>query len=399
MLGTPNMSLQAPSFLTAMLVSVCAFTNASHAAEGAREPIKTVADEVIRPLMREHGIPGMAVGIITPEGTHVLGYGVASKETGKAVTDDTLFEIGSISKTFTATLASYAQVKGKLSLTDSASKHLPALEGTSFEKVSLLNLGTYTLGGMPLQFPDEVTNRRQMTEYFRNWTPAYAPGTYRTYANPSIGLLGLIAARSMGEDFTAIMQGTLFSALGLKNTYLEVPESERENYAQGYTRQDQPIRMGPGVLDAETYGVRTTAGDLVRFIEAHMGKLDLDEDLRRAISDTHTGYYKLEGMTQDLVWEQYAYPTALKVLLAGNSAQVIRKPNRVTAITPPLRPQENVWINKTGSTNGFASYIAFVPDKTLGIVLLANKNYPIPDRVTAAHRILESLGSGDRPVN
>jgi beta-lactamase class C len=78
------------------------------------------------------------------------------------VTRNTLFEIGSISKTFTATLASYAQVKGKLSFSDSAGHFLPVLRGGGLDKVRLLNLGTHTPGGMPLQVPEQITNNDQL---------------------------------------------------------------------------------------------------------------------------------------------------------------------------------------------------------------------------------------------
>lgn len=385
------MSSRALSFLIAMLVSVCVAVNVSYAVDDDSNSIKSAVDEVIRPVMLQYSIPGMAVGIVTRGGHYVFEYGVISKETQKPVTGDTLFEIGSISKTFTATLASLAQANGDLSLSDSASKYLTSLQGSSFDKVSLINLGTYTPGGLPLQVPDEITNNNQLMEYFRNWKPTYAPGTYRTYSNLSIGMLGMIAARSMNEDFVALMQGKLFPALGMNHTYLDVPSFESKNYAQGYTKNDEPTRMSPGVLASEAYGIRTRADDMVRFVEANMGMFKLNQKLQRAITATHTGYFRIGEMTQDLIWEQYSYPVALKDLLTGNSAKISYEANPVIKLDPPLSPRDNVLINKTGSTNGFAAYVAFIPKKSLGIVLLANKNYPINVRVMVAHQILNWL--------
>jgi beta-lactamase class C len=66
--------------------------------------------------------------------------------------------------------------------------------------------------------------------------------------------------------------------------------------------------------------------------------------------------------------------------------------NRAMKLNPALRPNDDVLINKTGSTNGFGAYAAFVPAKKIGVVLLANKSYPIVARVTAAHQILTLLG-------
>ena len=265
------------------------------------------------------------------------------------------------------------------------------MRGSRFDQVSLLNLGTHTPGGLPLQVPEEIKTDDQLMQYFQNWKPTYPPGTYRTYANPSIGLLGRATAKSLNEEFGALMEGKLYPALGLKNTYLNVPTSRLDDYAQGYTTKDAPIQMTPGVLAAETYGVRTTAGDLLRFVEANIGMLALDEKWQRAITNTHTGYYQVGGMTQDLVWEQYPYPVELKTLLAGNSDNVILKPTPTVKIDPPSPPQLAVLINKTGSTNGFSTYVAFVPARKLGVVLLANKRFPIDARVKTAYQILTHL--------
>lgn len=356
-----------------------------------RDSIKRVVDEAVDPVMKEYDIPGMAVAVTLEGRRYVFNYGVASKETGHKVGDKTLFEVGSISKTFTATLAAYGEARGDLSLSDRASKNLPALAGSRFEKISLLDLGTYSAGGLPLQFPASVTDQKEMIAYFKAWRPDYAAGTHRLYSNPSIGLFGYLAARSMGQPFDDLMEKTLFPELGLARTHISVPEERMGDYAHGYSKAGKPIRVSRGVLDSEAYGVKTTAADLIRFVEANINGAALDDTLRRAIAATHTGYFKVGDMTQGLGWEMYPYPVDLDQLLRGNSPEVSFKPNRVTRLDPPLPPRDDVLINKTGSTNGFGAYAAFVPAERIGVVILANRSYPIPARVKAAYRILTAL--------
>ncbi|MGC1781294.1 MAG: class C beta-lactamase [Acidobacteriaceae bacterium] len=395
------MKTRVKSLAAAVLLVFCAAVSHAAAAgvrrasDDLQHRVKSTVDGAIRPVMAKYKIPGVAIGVVVAGKPYVFRYGVASTETRQPVTDDTLFEIGSVSKTFTATLASYAQVIGDLSLSEKTSKYLPDLRGSKFGDVSLLNLGTHTPGGLPLQVPDNVQNNDALMRYFKNWRPAYEPGTYRTYSNIGIGTLGMITAKSMGQDFSFLIEQRLFPALGMKSSYIHVPQAKMVDYAQGYTTENAPIRMASGVLSSEAYGVKTTAADMVRFVEANMNLIPLDKNFQRAITDTHTGYFQAGPMTQDLIWEQYPYPAALKTLLEGNSSAMAFHAIPVTAIRPPERPRGDVWINKTGSTNGFAAYVAFVPEKGLGIVILANKNYPIDARVTVAYKILTTLADGN----
>jgi beta-lactamase class C len=365
--------------------------NAYAADGGGQNRIERAVNDAIRPTMQENNVPGVAVAVTVEGKRYFFNYGIASKESGQKVTEDTIFEIGSISKTFTATLASYAEMRGTLSFSHHASRYLPALAGSSFDRISLLDLATYTAGGLPLQFPDDVTDQKTMIGYYKSWRPTYPAGTHRLYSNPSIGLFGYLAARSMGKPFDDLMEQTLFPALGLARTYIKVPQDQMGNYAYGYSKDDKPIRVTPGALDSEAYGVKTTATDMIRFVEANINGSKLDETLRRAIATTHTGYYKVGDMTQGLGWEMYAYPTDRDRLLAGNSSEMALKPNKATKLVPPVQPQDDVLINKTGSTNGFGAYVAFVPAKRIGIVILANRNYPISARVKAAYQILTAL--------
>ncbi|ACS56958.1 MULTISPECIES: class C beta-lactamase [Rhizobium] len=375
--------------LSAALVSTCISTSGL-AADALK--LKAISDAAIRPIMDKYGIPGMAVAIAVDGQNHIFNYGVESKDTNRPVSPATMFELGSISKTFTVTLTSYADVTGRLSLSDKASKYLPAMKGRPFGDVVLTDLGTHTAGGFPLQVPDEVKTEKQLMEYLATWKPSYAAGTHRTYANPSIGMLGYITAKSMNDGFVALMEGKLFPSLGLKSTFIDVPKSRMADYAQGYKRNGEPARMTPAILSSEAYGVKSTASDMIRFIDANMGLVELGDKLQQAINNTHRGYFDVGAMTQDLIWEQYSYPATLTTLLDNNSSAML-KTIPVKQLTPAMEPREDVWINKTGSTNGFGAYVAFIPKERLGIVILANKNYPNEDRVSAAYRILTDITS------
>jgi len=357
----------------------------------AADPIETAVNAAVQPVMQAQNIAGMAVAVTVNGKPQYFNYGVASTETGKPVSENTLFEIGSVSKTFTATLAAYAQATGKLSLSDKASQVWPALRGSAFDRISVLQLGTYSAGGLPLQFPPEADSADTMLGYYQQWKPLYPAGTHRLYSNPSLGLFGYLAAHSIGKPFDDAMEKTLLPKLGLKHTYVNVPQDQMSLYAQGYNKDDKPVRVGPGALDSEAYGVKTSAADLLMYVQANMKPASLAKPLQQAIALTHTGYYTVGDMTQGLGWELYAYPVSLDRLLEGNSTPMAMQAHKVQWLNPPQPQPSSVLINKTGSTGGFGAYVAFVPSKDIGIVILANKNFPIAERVKIAHQVLSAL--------
>jgi beta-lactamase class C len=381
----------AQRFALAIIFS-CLLPIASQATDDPSK-ISTAVDRAFRPLMKEYDVPGIAVAVTAGGKQYFFNYGVASKESNRPVTKDTLFEIGSVSKTFTATLVAYAQTLGKISLDDHPGKYMPELRDSAIDKASLLHLGTFTAGGLPLQFPDAVTNDTEIATYFRQWKPAAAPGEQRRYSNASIGLLGYITGLAMKDDFADLVETELFPALGLSHSYIRVPEAEMDNYAWGYTKANKPIRVAPGVFDAEAYGVKSTAAGMIRFVDVNIRPESLETPMRHAVEGTHIAYFRVGEMAQGLGWEQYRYPITLHQLLAGNSDTMVMEANAATQLTSPQTPSAPILFNKTGSTNGFGAYVAFVPEKKIGIVMLANKNFPIPARIAAAHAVLEQLSS------
>ena len=381
-------SLKKMSLCAISLVGHTVFTSAVMAKPAT---LDSVVQHAAREVMKAHDISGLAIAVSHNGTQQFYSFGVASKATQAPVTPDTVFEVGSISKLFTATLATYAQANGQLSLTDPVDKYLPALQGSAFGKVPLLHLATHTAGGFPLQVPESVQNEQQLMAYLKAWKPIYPSGTQRSYANPSIGVLGMIAAKSMNQPFESAMQKTLFPALGLSSSYLQVPAYKMSLYAQGYNADNQPVRVNPGVLANEAYGVKTSVRDLIHFAELNTALGKPQTQIQRAIEQTHTGYFQVGPMTQDLIWEQYPYPVTLKNLLRGNSNKMAYENNDVLALNPPMAPRKAVWMNKTGSTSGFGGYIALIPIKKQAVVILANKNYPNRERIELAYKIFNAL--------
>ena len=352
--------------------------------------IRTLVDAAIRPMMAEHGLPGMAVGVTVDGKAYVFNYGIASREPNIPVDGATLFELGSVSKPLTATLVTYAQGLGKVSLGDHPSKFMPQLKGTPIDRATLLHLGTYTAGGLPLQFPDAV-GTDQMAGYFQQWQPDAPPGAQRRYSNPSLGLFGHLTALAMKREFADLMEKELFVQLGLKHTHLRIPQSAMGSYAWGYDDANKPARVKPDVLSEPNYGVVATAADILRLVEANIAPGKLSEPMRRAVEATQVGYFAVGPMVQGLGWEQYRYPARLQDVVAGNSPAMSQKPNPARKIASPKLPRHAVLFNKTGSTRGFSNYVAFVPQMKIGVVMLANKSYPPEARVKAALAILEQV--------
>lgn len=348
-------------------------------------------DQAIKPLLEKNAIPGMAVALSVNGKHYFYNYGVASKETGQAVSNATLFELGSVSKAFTVTLATYAQAQGKLAMTDPVSRHVPYLRGSVFDNVNLFHLGTHTVGDFPLQLPKEITTYEQLMDYYKNWKPSHAPGTHRTYSNPGIGLLSIATAGSLGVPYADAVERTLFPALGMEHSYIKVPVGQMAQYAQGYTGKGAPVRVNPGVLADEAYGVKSNTRDMIRFVDANMGLLPLDAKLARAIADTHVGYFKMGAMTQALIWEQYPGQAGVEQLLTSTAEKTVLQPNLVDAIASPAAPQADAWLHKTGSTGGFAAYVLFNPARKVGIVMLSNRGLPGSERVSAAYEVLNRI--------
>lgn len=361
------------------------------AAPQTEKQIADIVNRTVMPLMKEQDIPGMAVAVIYQGQPYYFTWGLADVAGKQPVSQQTLFELGSVSKTFTGVLGGDAIARGEIKLSDPARKYWPALSGKQWEGISLLHLATYTAGGLPLQVPDNVTDSASLQNYYQTWQPQWAPGTTRLYANSSIGLFGALAVKPSGMSFEQAMTERVFKPLKLTHSWIHVPQHAERDYAWGY-RDGKAVHVSPGMLDAEAYGVKSSIEDMASWVQANMTPAGVkDASLQKGIAFAQLRYWRVGDMYQGLGWEMLNWPVKAETVINGSNNKAALAPLSATEINPPAPVLKTSWVHKTGSTGGFGTYVAFIPEKNLGIVMLANKNYPNPARVEAAYRILAAL--------
>lgn len=351
---------------------------------------QAITDKVFRPVITEFAIPGMAVGVTVGGKSHVFTTGLADRAGGVAVDHDTLFELGSVSKLFNVALAAFAEQEGILSLDDPVSTILPSLKGSAFDDMTLYDLAAHANGGLPLQVPDEIASNAQLMDWLAAWRPQNNPQSVRAYSNVSIGLLGQIVGERFCGAYDVALEEYLLPKLGLENTFIKVPAEAIGRYAFGYSKvEDKAIRVTPGLLDAEAYGVKSSVLDMTRFLDTHLGNVQLPAPVKAALDQTRQARYDTAHFAQAMVWEEYRWPVDMQKIVLGSSTEMAMKPQPLRTRDAPMAGP--IFLHKTGSTNGFGAYVAMVPDENIGVVVLANRNYPNGRRVEATLELIEEI--------
>lgn len=379
---TAALTLALPFMLSAPALA----QNATIQTEAA---LQTAVQNEVSQLMQQQQIPGMAVAVLWQGKTYFYSFGAADVAAKKAVTPDTLFELGSISKTFAGVIGAMALERGDIKLTDPVAKHWPALTAKPWQQINMQHLATYTAGGLPLFVPDSATDKASLLNYLQQWQPEFAPGTQRVYANTSIGLFAHLAVAAGGKGYGEVFQ-QLTSALKIPNTYLQVPKAAQAQYAWGYN-EGKPVHIGTGVLLDEAGGAKASVRDLATWLQANLQPEKVTDPLLRAgIAKAQQRYAKSKQMYQGLGWEMLDYPVSVATFTAMTAPEFVAG-TAATVLAPPAPAVASSWVHKTGATGGFGAYAAFIPSRQVGIVLLANKRYPNALRVEVAHKVLESL--------
>ena len=244
------------------------------------EAIRAILAERIDTHRQSHGI---VVGIIAPHGRRVVAHGRMGRDDPRPVETDTLFEIGSITKPFTALLLADMAVRGEVALADPLAKYLPGgvdVAQRSGRAVTLADLATHT-SGLP-SLPDDFAPRdignpyadytlAQLYGFLSRFVPAAEIGTTFDYSNLGYGLLGQALAHRAGTDYAGLVQARVTAPLGMTSTMIGVSGEAGERLAPAHGADlaplphwDLPVLAGAGAL-------RSTVRDLMHFVEAALG--------------------------------------------------------------------------------------------------------------------------------
>jgi D-alanyl-D-alanine-carboxypeptidase/D-alanyl-D-alanine-endopeptidase len=303
---------------------------------------------------------GIAVGIIDEKGQRVIGAGKLSDAHPQPPDGDTVFEIGSITKTFTAILLADMVLRGEVKLDDPASKYLPeavTLPAYNGRVITLLDLTTQTsaLPRLPTNMkPADPENPYadysvdQLYTFLSSLTLTRAPGEKYEYSNLGVGLLGHILSRRAGKTYEELVTERILKPLKMTRTSITLSAAQKANFAPGYDpalapskNWDLPTLAGAGAL-------RSTVNDMLKFLSANMGLTDTP--LRKAMAMTHA----------------VQKPTGTPDLDIGMGWHIFNKYN------VPV-----IWHN--GGTGGYRSWAGFAESKKSAVVVLCNTSFGVDD--------------------
>lgn len=270
-----------PVLLTSMLVSLSMFAGplAAPARSGPSLPdaVSAELEALAATALSSLPMPGMVVGVVSGgELVYSRGFGVADRGTGTPVDPDTLFQIGSISKSFTATVAARLVDRGLLDLDDAVVDHLPTARLDP--RITLRHLASHT-AGLP---GDPPTLRRKHGDYpvlafthfelYRSMAEAQLqspPGSAWAYSNFGYGILGHVLEMVTDTPFEVLVAEEVFAPLGMDASTVTIWPELAGRLATPYWLVDGRLEEYPSPWDEEALapagGIASSLRDLGRF--------------------------------------------------------------------------------------------------------------------------------------
>lgn len=335
------------------------------------------SDADVAKLVADRNAPrpgqGIVIGLLDPGGQRFVagGSGVAAK-----VDRNTLFEIGSISKVFTALLLADMVNKGEVSLDDPAEKYLPKghhMPQRNGRQITLRDLSTHR-SGLPrmaddlgradgVDDPFAGYGEDKLLAFLDRYQLTRDVGSQWEYSNLGFGLLGYLLSRAAHSDYEALVRQRITGPLGMKDTMIALPPRLAARLAPPFDRYMRPAKVWNMTLFAPAGGIRSSAADMLIFAKAAL-------DPKSPIAP--------------------AMKTALSVRVPGQSAQVEQALG--WQVVHP-RPDRELLMHD-GQTGGYQTILILEPSKARAVVALSNSQaQPSPDDIAMHAMIGVPVGS------
>ncbi len=324
--------------------------------ELSNEPV--ITDAEIHQILAEridqkHQSVGIVVGIIEDRGERVVSQGALNQGDPHPLSGTTTFEIGGLTSVFTSLLLADMAHRGEVGLNDPVSKYLPTtvkLPSQGNQRITLVDLATHT-SGLPLMPPNfhPKNPANPYAEYDEN--DLYQSlakcklngrlGVDYSYSHVGMGLLALALSYRAGQSYEALLRTRILDPLGMKNTGVSVTPEMKALFAVGHNSSLQAVSYWDTPAMAGAVGLKSTAQDLLTFVEAELG------------------------------YRQTPLAASMAAMLS------LRKPTRYAGLELALgwhvlstTKTEIIWHN--GGTGGFRAFLGFSPRNKVGIVVLSN---------------------------
>jgi D-alanyl-D-alanine-carboxypeptidase/D-alanyl-D-alanine-endopeptidase len=320
---------------------------------GASVGVEALVAELLVRHARRH--VGVAVGVLRGDRSWFVGSGTAGPGRPSPPLADTIFEIGSVTKVFTATLLAALVQDGTVTLQDQVQEYLPAdatlpVRGRA---ITLADLATHTAGlpRLPHGFLWRSLRHRRNPYAWLTADDLYAglpdtrlrrePGGSPRYSNLGYGLLGHVLSLRVGRTYDELIAERICRPLELADTVVQVPEPARARFAQGHSRRAQPVPHWDLPVLAGAGALRSTVADLLVFLRLQLG--EGEPALARSAALTQTTRARHRSLALGLGWTR-----------------------------GPLLGTDHELLFHNGGTGGFRSFVGIVPATDTAVVALSN---------------------------
>ena len=310
--------------------------------------------EFLQALVEQGQSKGLVLGLLEPDGRRrVIAYGDAGAG-APPLSSGTVFETGSIAKTFTAAVLADMVRRGEVSLDDPLSKFLPAgvkVPSRNGRQITLLDLATHT-SGLPRSIdrskirdfsnPYAAVPIEDVYEFLSSHELKRDIGAEWEYSNLGYGLLGQALSRAAGgEALDELVRKRVTGPLKMKATGYDRTAGMGARMAKGHNPAGEAVPYWDFGIFKGAGGLNSTVEDMLTYLEANVG--EPRSPIEAAMRDAHQPRHplKLKGNSQSLGWDRR------------------------------VRPGRTI-VYKGGSTAGFAGALAFDPATRAGVVILGN---------------------------